>query len=207
MSTPAGWYADPDDPNRQRYWNGAAWTENRTEPAAAPAPPAPPVATTTMPAAVATPNHTTRNVILIIIAVLILLVGGCTVALVVAGGSAVNNAIDEIEQSDNAPGGPNNPLEIQIGEPFEVQGFNYQSGWTVTNSSFGLEIKNLKVENNRDDKDSAIVEIKFLKGNEVLALADCITDPIDPGQIVTVHCISTDKLPANYDTITINDTF
>lgn len=28
MSTPAGWYTDPGNPNRQRYWNGAAWTEH-----------------------------------------------------------------------------------------------------------------------------------------------------------------------------------
>lgn len=29
-----GWYADPNDPGSQRYWDGSNWTENRT-PAAA----------------------------------------------------------------------------------------------------------------------------------------------------------------------------
>ena len=24
---PAGWYPDPEDPGRQRYWNGAAWDD------------------------------------------------------------------------------------------------------------------------------------------------------------------------------------
>ena len=24
---PAGWYADPNEPTRQRYWDGAKWTE------------------------------------------------------------------------------------------------------------------------------------------------------------------------------------
>lgn len=28
---PAGWYTDPSMPNRQRYWNGAGWT-NHTAP-------------------------------------------------------------------------------------------------------------------------------------------------------------------------------
>ena len=35
MTTPAGWYPDPDDPNTQRYFDGAAWTA-QTMPAASP---------------------------------------------------------------------------------------------------------------------------------------------------------------------------
>lgn len=41
MSTPAGWYPDPDaDDGSQRWWDGDNWTEHRA-PAAAPAPAAP----------------------------------------------------------------------------------------------------------------------------------------------------------------------
>lgn len=43
---PSGWYDDPDEPSRLRYWNGEAWTE-RTHfkaPMPAPQPPKPPVA-------------------------------------------------------------------------------------------------------------------------------------------------------------------
>ncbi len=40
MTTPAtpapGWYADPEHPGSQRYWDGNAWTQHRA-PAAAPA--------------------------------------------------------------------------------------------------------------------------------------------------------------------------
>ena len=28
-SPPAGWYADPEDPSQQRYWDGSAWTDHR----------------------------------------------------------------------------------------------------------------------------------------------------------------------------------
>ena len=39
-ATPAGWYPDPEDPSRQRYWDGAAW--GAQAPAAPAAPPPPP---------------------------------------------------------------------------------------------------------------------------------------------------------------------
>jgi hypothetical protein len=37
---PPGWYADPNDPTSQRYWDGNQWTENRSpaQPAAIAAP-------------------------------------------------------------------------------------------------------------------------------------------------------------------------
>ena len=33
--TPAGWYPDPDEPGRQRYWDGQTWTEHVDEATAA----------------------------------------------------------------------------------------------------------------------------------------------------------------------------
>lgn len=46
--TPAGWYPDPDDPTQLRYFDGAAWTEQRAAitpaPAEPTAPPSPPPA-------------------------------------------------------------------------------------------------------------------------------------------------------------------
>lgn len=38
MSTPAGWYPQPD--GRLRYWDGTAWTEHFHDPTAAAAEPA-----------------------------------------------------------------------------------------------------------------------------------------------------------------------
>lgn len=196
MSTPAGWYTDPDNPSGQRYWDGNAWTENRSGAPAAPA---------TMTAA---PNsHTTRNVLIAIGLVLLLLLGGC-IALVAAGGKAVNDAIDEVEQQDAQPGGPDNPLEITEGDAFEVSGFNYAAGWSISKDAVGdLAVNGLKLTNNRDTADSAIVEIRFMDGNELVALADCTTPEIEPGQTVAVDCFSADGLPKSYDTVTINDTF
>ena len=211
MSTPSGWYTDPEDPTRQRYWDGQSWTEHRTDPAPAAAQPAPaqPAAayatTATLPPK--QNNNTLRNVLIVAGVVLLLMLAGC-VALVVAGGNAVDNAIDEFEESQNVPGGPENPLEIEEGQAFEVDGFDYAAGWSVSKDPLGnLTVKGLKVTNNREDQDGALVEIRFLEGTELVALADCTTPQISPGQTVTLDCFSADPLPKSYDTITINDTF
>lgn len=151
-------------------------------------------------------SHTLRNVLLVLAGLMILGFGGCAVVVGLAA-NEVDNAIEESEAKDKEPGGPDSPLEITEGEAFEVSDFNYHAGWSITSNEFTWDIKGLKVENNREDKDSALVEIKLWKGKEVLALADCTTEPIAPGTITQVTCFSGDELPGNYDRITINDTF
>ncbi|MDE9365747.1 hypothetical protein PZ938_09035 [Luteipulveratus sp. YIM 133132] len=149
-------------------------------------------------------KHTVRNVILIVIGVCILGIGGCSV-LVIGGAAKVAN---DIEKSDNAPGGPKNPLAITQGKAFEVQGFSYAAGWSVGNDEIlGTTVKDLKVTNNRKDRDGAIVEVKFLKGTEVLGTVDCTTEQIQVGQTVTLNCLGTTKPVTGWDKITINDTF
>ena len=104
-------------------------------------------------------------------------------------------------------GNETNPVTIAEGKAFDVRKFAYSAGWKVISSDFGMEVKNLKVTNNRDDRDGAIVEIKYMKGSEVLASIDCTSDQILPGQTVTLNCFSGDKKPKGFDRITINDTF
>ena len=117
-------------------------------------------------------------------------------ALVGGAANEISKSIDESEAKDSEPGGPDNPLEVAEGEAFSVSGFEYGAGWKVANGEFGgAEVTGLKVTNNRDDKDSALVEIKFMKGSEVLALVDCTTEPIAVGQTTKVDCFSGDDLP------------
>ena len=152
-------------------------------------------------------SHTLRNVLLVIVALMVLFIGGC-LALLGTAANEVGKAIDEAESQDAQPGGPDNPLTIKEGEGFDVYGFKYQAGWSVGADAVGdVDIRNLKFENKRDEADSAIVEIKFLDGNEVVAATDCTSDEAEVGQIVTLTCFSADDLPQVYDTITINDTF
>lgn len=152
-------------------------------------------------------SHTLRNVLLVIGALFVLSIGGC-LAVVGLGVNAVDDAIEESEAEDREPGGPDNPLDITVGDAFSVNDFDYDAGWSV-GADFvdDVDIKQLKVTNTGDQADEVIVEIKFWQDNEVLALADCSSDQIDPGTKVTVNCFSTDDLPKNYNRVTINETF
>ncbi|MGV3563172.1 MAG: DUF2510 domain-containing protein [Nocardioides sp.] len=153
-------------------------------------------------------SSNTTKIVLIVIGVLILVLGGGCLAVATLVGGAVNEAVETIESEDSQPGGPDNPLEITEGEAFEVSGFEYDPGWAVVGDLVdGADIEGLKVTNNRDNPDSAFVEIKLWSGNEVLATVDCYTDDIAVGTKVSVDCSSFDDLPASYDRITINDTF
>jgi hypothetical protein len=152
-------------------------------------------------------SHTLRNVLLVLLALSILFIGGC-LALV---GTAVNEVDKEIKRSqaeDTLPGGPDNPLEITPGESFEVYGFKYQAGWELREDVIGdAEIVGLKFKNERDEADSLFADVRITKGNELVAEITCTSDEAEIGQIVTVTCISTDDMPADYDKITIQDTF
>lgn len=190
---PAGFY--PDNTGTMRFWDGTSWTEHTQ--ASGPAPTPTP----------AKKSHTVRNVILGVIAVFVLLIGGC-LALVGGAANEISNSIDDAEAQDSEPGGPDNPLEITPGEEFSVSGFEYAGGWKIAAGEFGgIDVTGLKVTNNRDDKDSALVEIKFMQGTEVLALVDCSTEPVAVSQTTTLDCVSGDDLPQDYDALTINDSF
>lgn len=153
------------------------------------------------------PNHTVRNVLLVLAGVFVLFFGGC-VALVGLAANEVDNVIEDIEANDQLPGGADNPLEIRAGQPFSVYGFDYQSGWSVGPDEFGeIEVLDLKFENNRDEPDSLLADLRFIRGNEVLATATCSSDQASVGQIVPVECYGIDPIPTDYDTITIQDSY
>lgn len=198
----AGWFPQPD--GQERYYDGEQWTDDfrpaqqgsqPPQPAYGQAPPPP-----------QKKGFPWKWVVIIVAIVLLVCCGGfaaCTAG-VIGTADEVSKSMDSDASKE---GGPDNPMPITEGEAFEVDGFNYAAGWKVTEEFGDANITGLKVTNNRDQKDSVMVEIKFMKGSEVLALVDCTTDPIQKGNTVSVDCFSTDKLPDDYDEITINDSF
>ncbi|HYJ68378.1 MAG TPA: hypothetical protein VEX15_12060 [Nocardioidaceae bacterium] len=130
------------------------------------------------------------------------------IAIVALLASAANEVSNSIEADANKPGGTDNPMAITEGKPFAVDGFKYAAGWQIAHDGLGdATVKDLKVTNDRDSKDSALVEIKLWKGTEVKTLVDCTTSPIDVGSTVTLSCLSTDPMPKHFDKVTINDSF
>lgn len=121
--------------------------------------------------------------------------------------AAAPKAAEQPKVDPDDIGNEANPVTIVEGKAFDVRKFAYAAGWKVTSSDFGMELKNLKVTNNRDDRDGAFVQIKYMKGSEVLATIDCNSDQILPGQTVTLSCFGTESKPTGFDRITINDTF
>jgi len=122
--------------------------------------------------------------------------------------SAANEVGKSIEADANKSGGTDNPMAITEGKAFEVDGFKYAASWKIAGDGLGdVTVKGLKVTNDRDSKDSALVEVKMWKGTEVKALVDCTSDPIDVGTTATLSCTSTDPMPKQYSKVTINDSF
>ncbi len=208
--TPPGWYPQG---NVQRWWDGNAWTEH-THPLPQPTMPQPtmqqPAYGAPQPAYRAPyqapqpqkKSNTARNVLIVMGVLLLALLGSC-----VAGGVLLFDKANDIANDDSL-GGPNNPMTIVPGQAFEVDGFEYAAGWTVQADTSGLlAVNGLKVTNNRGKASRAIVDIKLLLQNEVLATANCNNgiDKIAEGTTVTLTCTSSSTFPTSYDKVTIND--
>jgi Protein of unknown function (DUF2510) len=211
-STPAGWYPQG---NVERWWDGNAWTDHtRPIQPTQPVQPQPaygaPQATQPQgyyPVQPVKQSHTARNILIILAVLFLLFVGGCF-AVVAIVGNTVNDAVDET-LNDDTPGGPNVALEIEPGEGFEVAGFEYADGWSVGPDSAGnAGVQNLKVTNDRDEADYAIVLIKLLNDNEVLATVTCESPArLVEDTTVTLECFGTEPMPTAYNKVTINDAF
>lgn len=202
MSNP-GWYPQPD--GQERYFDGEGWTEHH-RPAQAPGAP-PPGSPQNMPPGQPQKKSGALKWVLIIGAVVLLLCFGgfaaCTAGVI---GSA-DEVVKSIESDMSESGGPDVAVPVTEGEAFEVRGFDYAEGWKIGEELDMVEITGLKVTNNREDADSAIVELKFMSGSEIVASVDCTSDTLQPGQTATLTCFSGDPMPEDYDEITINDTF
>jgi hypothetical protein len=151
-------------------------------------------------------KHPVRNVLAVLISLVVLASVGC-VALIAVTVHEISQAIEQADAEESEVERTDDPLTIQPGKRFEVRGFDYSAGWRVREDTFGeIVVTGLEVTNHRSRKDSALLDIRFMRGSAVLAFASCITEPIPVGQTTSVHCVSADKLPGTYERITINDT-
>ncbi|GAB3991854.1 hypothetical protein [Nocardioides marmoraquaticus] len=138
------------------------------------------------------------------VAAIVLVLGASACAAESTGGSSSGDGRGS--SAEKVPGRYQNPKDIKVGKAFEVDGFNYAAGWRIKNSFGVSDVKALKVTNNRDKSDSALVTMKAWKDKEVVASIDCTSDPIAPGTTVTLSCFG-DALPKQYKRLTIEDSF
>ena len=211
---PAGWYPQGD---QERWWDGTAWSDNFRPLGSGGVPGYPAYGQPAygQPAygqpqyAVQQPaqkSNVARNILIVFAVIFLLFVGGC-VALVAVVGNEIDDAVN-----DDTLGGPNNPLTITEGQAFEVDGFEYAEGWSITADPLDatVDVVDLKVTNNRGESDRLFTQIKLLSASEVVATVHCDgggVDKIAEGTTITVNCFSSDAPPTTYDQVTIQDAF
>ena len=154
-------------------------------------------------------SHVLRNVLLILVGLLVLGCGGCF-AVVGLGINQANKAIDKAQENDHNPGGPANPIEVQEGQPFTINGMRFLSGWRVDSTgAAGTTIENLQVTHHRkgDNEVTELVTFKFYRHQRVLWEANCAATPLGFGETGVVSCTPAGRVLKHYDRITVNDTF
>lgn len=100
----------------------------------------------------------------------------------------------------------NAPCTIHVGKPFALGQHTVQSGWTIKSGYLGAELTG-KAKNTGDHASAMAVDVKFLKGSEVVMAVSCYTDQLEPGQVQVMKCLSTQEYTKKYDRITAEATF
>ena len=143
-----------------------------------------------------------------IVLVVILFCGGIIAAIAVIA----NNVEDSIDDWDPArTGGRDNPITVDVGEDFEIDGVEYADGWRVQapEDEYGGEtIVGLEATNERDDGSSeyAYLTFTFVDGSDVeVGQITCSSDgPIANGNSEELSCYGSDRLDRPYDHIEVS---
>lgn len=160
-----------------------------------------------MPPPQSTSGRTIGIIVASVLGAIVLFCGGA-IGLVVW---AIESTQDAIDDARNQPGGRDNPIEVSAGEAFEISGMEFQEGWSLDQTSTSSSsIQDLRVENNREDEDpdSVSITVKFLQGDEILGQVRCLSaGPIGAGESMLLDCYSGDQVGADYDRITVNNSY
>src|SRR5690606_27704824 len=106
--------------------------------------------------------------------------------------------------------GRDNPITVELGERFEIDGIAYGSGWRIgKDDSYGRTIVDLEATNDRDDEQADYVSLRFtfLDAEDAeLAEVSCTSDGrIGHGHSEELDCSGSDKLPVDYDRIEVSE--
>lgn len=143
-----------------------------------------------------------------IVLVVLLFCGGIIAAIVVIA----NNVEDTIDDWDpDRVGGSDNPITVDVGESFEIDGVEYADGWRVqppADEYDGTTIVGLEGTNDRDDESSeyASLTFTFVDGNDLeLGQVSCNSSgSISYGNSEQLTCYGYDKLVQAYDHVEVS---
>ncbi|WP_435770688.1 hypothetical protein [Nocardioides sp. SYSU DS0651] len=152
-------------------------------------------------------GRTVAIVVSVVVVVLLAICGG-VVGLVVW---AVNNVGDALDEYDpERAGGRDNPISVEVGEAFEIDGVEYADGWRVqpsTDTASGTTIVGLRGENDRDDGSSETVYLNFTfvgDGDTEVGRVTCTSSGfIAHGNTEELECQGYDEIPESFDHIEV----
>jgi hypothetical protein len=105
--------------------------------------------------------------------------------------------------ADRAERDRNTPVTIKVGQSIVIGKHQILPGWKATKAEYldTFEVT-AKVTNIGDETSSSLMEMKFLKGNEVVGDVMLTSNPLEPGQIQKLNGLSDDEF-VKYDRITV----
>lgn len=161
-------------------------------------------------------THKFRNfVVFPFLAIVVVII----IASAAGGGSSNNSATPDAStqvsakgpaRTKSAPQSRNDPRAVTPGKPFTVGKHQLDAGWKVTYEQYiGSKLVG-SVTNVSNDTSTAFFEVKFLKGNNVLANFQCSTQELEPNQKQQVECynqVTTTQRVTGWDKVTAEATF
>ncbi|MFW6868495.1 hypothetical protein ACOACQ_13970 [Nocardioides sp. CPCC 206347] len=157
------------------------------------------------------PSGGSGKVIAIVVGVIVLLVlvvCGGAVGLLIWGANTVDDALDEFDP--DRVGGSNNPITLEVGEEFEIDGVEYADGWSVASPKdeyTGETISGLKGTNDRADEsgESVYLNFTFLDGDDTeVGEVNCTSSgDISHGNTEELSCTNYSRFTGSYDHVEV----
>lgn len=139
-------------------------------------------------------------IVIVIILVVVLLFCGGIGAFIWWFVASVDDAIPDSDR----PGGPDNPISVEMGESFTIDDFEFEQGWTLTSNSLGdPDIEDLRTENTGESSDSINITFTFVADDEELGEVNCSSSNVQPDRTVTTSCYGSGDV-ADYDEIEVS---
>jgi hypothetical protein len=134
-------------------------------------------------------------------------VAGAGAAVVTSFGDEVGGSAEAPPEStaSTAPTVPRAPRTVSAGKPFTIGRHQVLAGWTVR-EEFGMFTVAARVKNVSDMNSTAFLQVRFLKGTEILAGVQCASDDLEPGRSGPLVCVPDGLYTKSYDRITAEPT-